>query len=369
MSVAGVVAFVRDLVKSWDVRRADCLANLTYALMRAGRLGVAEIGRFVPTPTTDKHHVKAVDRFLGNQAIDLLPLWSGLIALACYRTTRLFVLIDWTDLGNGFEVLKATVSYGGRSQPVAWVTTRKGYYGRSRNLFESNFCRLLKTLLPPGVELVIVADRGFARVTLFRALKKAGIWFIIRVRRDVHLVHGRGRGRLEDRRMELGRTRDLEDALYTDRSPIRVRCVITWGIGKNGKIPKSPWYLVTNLRSEHLAADDIVDGYKKRMRIEQAFRDEKSLRFGFQLRSVRLSTIERYDRLFAIAALAMLLLVMLGAHVERHDQHKQFKANTSRERTHSLFRLGLHFLLRLRLRRPPTRLMFQAFAGAFDAST
>ena len=369
MSVAGVVAFVRDLVKAWDVRRADCLGCLTYALMRAGRLGVAEIGHFVPTPTTDKHHIKGVDRFLGNDAVELLTLWAGLIAWACHRTSRLFVLLDWTDLGNGFEVLKATVSYGGRSQPIAWVTTRKGYYGRSRNLFESNFCRLLKTLVPPGVELVIVADRGFARVTLFRALKKAGIWYIIRVRRDVHLVHGRGRGRLEDRRIQLGQTRDLENALYTDRSPIEVRCVITWGKSTNGKQPRAPWYLVTNLRSEDVSAVEVVDSYKKRMRIEHAFRDEKSMRFGFQLRSVHLTTTDRYDRLFAIAAVAMLLLVMLGAYVEKRGLHRGFKANTSSARTHSLLRLGLHFLQRLHLRRYQTRLILKAFAGEFDGPT
>ena len=128
MSTSAVVAFVRDLVKAWDLRRADCLGLLVCALMRAGRLGVAEIGRFVPTPTTDKHHIKAVDRFLGNDALDLLTLWAGLLAWACHRVSRLFVLLDWTDLGNGFEVLKATVSYGGRSLPVAWVTTRKGFY-------------------------------------------------------------------------------------------------------------------------------------------------------------------------------------------------------------------------------------------------
>lgn len=369
MSMDGVLAFVRDLVKPWDRRRTDCLARLAYALMRAHRLGVAEIGRFVPTPTTDKHHIKGVDRFLGNKAIDLLTLWSGLIAWASHRRSRLFVLLDWTDLGNGFEVLKATVSYGGRSQPIAWATTRKGYYGRSRNVFESNFCRLLKMLVPPGVELVIVADRGFARVTLFRALTKAGIWYIIRVRRDVHLVHGRGRGRLENRRIQLGQTRDLEDALYTDRSPTEVRCVITWGKSTTGKQPRTPWYLATNLRCEQLSAAEVVDGYKKRMRIEHAFRDEKSMRFGFQLRSVHLSNTDRYDRLFAIAAVAMLLLVMLGAYVESRGLHRGFKANTSSARTHSLFRLGLHFLPRLRLRRYHTRLILKAFAGDFDGPT
>jgi len=160
-----------------------------------------------------------------------------LIALACYRTSRLFVLLDWTDLGNGFEVLKATVSYGGRSQPVAWVTTRKGYYGRSRNIFESNFCKLLKTLLPPGVELVIVAIAA-SRGQRSSGSQRAGISFIIRVRRDVHLIHGRGQGPLENRAMTPGRTRDLEDALYSDSSRVGIRGVLTWGIGANGKIPR-----------------------------------------------------------------------------------------------------------------------------------
>jgi hypothetical protein len=369
MSVSGVVAFVQDLVKVWDARRARCLAHLTYALMRAGRLGVAEIGRFVPTATTDKHHIKGVDRFLGNDAIELLTLWTSLIALACYRTSRLFVLLDWTDLGNGFEVLKATVSFGGRSQPVAWVTTRKGHYGRSRNIFESNLCKVLKTLLPPAVELVIVADRGFARASLFRTLKRAGISFIIRVRRDVHVTHGRGSGSLDNRRISPGRTRDFEDALYSDSSRVNVRCIITWGIGKDGSVPKAPWYLATNIRREQLPAADIAAGYRKRMRIEHAFRDQKSMRFGFQLRSVRLTTVDRYDRLFAIAAIAMLLLATLGAYVEHHGLHRGFKANTSHQRTHSLLRLGLFFLLRLRLRHVPTRLMFQTFAGGFDATT
>ena len=166
--------------------------------------------------------------------------------------------------------------------------------------------------------------------------------------------------------MTPGRTRDLEDALYSDSSRVGIRCVLTWGIGATGKIPKAPWYLATNLGSDELSAAEVVEGYKKRMRIEHAFRDQKSMRFGFQLRSVRLSTVERYDRLFAIAAVAMLLLVMLGAHVERQGLHKGFKANTSRARTHSLLRLGLHFLSRLRLRQPPTRQMLRAFAGDLD---
>lgn len=77
------------------------------------------------------------------------------------------MLLDWTDLGDGFEALVAAVALGGRAVPVAWATAKKGQHTRSRNAMESTLCKLVKALLPPRVELVIVADRGFGRGSFF----------------------------------------------------------------------------------------------------------------------------------------------------------------------------------------------------------
>jgi hypothetical protein len=52
MTNTAVVRFVTELVKCWHRKRARCLALLVFALMRGRRLGVAEIGRYLPTPTT-----------------------------------------------------------------------------------------------------------------------------------------------------------------------------------------------------------------------------------------------------------------------------------------------------------------------------
>jgi hypothetical protein len=352
---------VTELVKVWDLRRARCLAVLVVGLMRSKKLGVAEIGRCLPTPTTAKHHIKAVDRFLGNAKVDLTPLWQALLTLAAGRPHQLPVLLDWSDLGNGFEVLRASVSYGARSLPVAWATTKKGHYGRSRNVFETNLCRVIKALLPPEVRPIIVADRGFTRASFFRALTQAGIGFVVRVRKDVHLMQGRGRGPLENRSIRRGQTRDLVDARYGEDARLPIRCVITLGWGSARKVPTHPWYLVTNLGAESLSAEEVVRAYKKRMRIEQGFRDDKSLRFGFQLRSVHLTTPERYDRLFAIATLSLLLLVNIGALVEKRGWHRTFKANTDPARTHSLFHLGLAYFDSLGLRAPQVRLFLFCF--------
>lgn len=359
MTVSAVVHFVGDLVKSWHKKRRDCFANLVWALMDGGRLGVAAMGRHLATPTSDKHHIKAVDRFLGNEKVDLPDLWSSLIAIACISSRRLHVLLDWSDLHHDdFEMLDATVSYGGRALPIAWSVARKGYYGRSRNLFETNLCRVIKALTPPGVELVIVVDRGFARVSLMRALSKMGVGFIIRVRRDVHLIHGRGVGPLGNRVIARGQIRDLEEALYGEQARFAGRCIITLG-----ERAKSPWYLMTNLRSEQgWSASRVVATYAKRMRVEESFRDRKSMRFGFQLRSVHLTKTVRYERLLAVAAVALLLLINLGAYVEDRGLARGYRANTETGRTHSLFQLGLGFLHRLKLRRPAQRLFCWAFS-------
>jgi hypothetical protein len=102
------------------------------------------------------------------------------------------------------------------------------------------------------------------------------------------------------------------------------------------------------------------------MRIEHNFRDHKSLRFGFQLRSVRLSHRDRYDRLLAIAAVALLLLVLVGLSAERRGLSRTFKANTASVRTHSLLSLGLAFFTRLHTRPSPLmlrRAFDRPFAG------
>lgn len=361
MRKTAILRFIERLIK-WDLRRSRCLGQLAIALMRGGRLGVAAIGRFIPTCTSDKHHIKSVDRFLSNAKVDLAELWEALCALAAHQKPRLFVLLDWTDLHHDqFETLVAAVSYGGRALPIAWVTARKGMYEKSRNRVEVNLCLTLKGLAPPGVEVVIVADRGFGRASLLKALSRAGIRYVIRIRKDVHLIHGRGNGPVANRSIRRGQTRDLPDARYGQDARFPVRAVITFGRGSGKKVPKQPWYLVTNIEQAHLGAQQIVAVYKVRMRIEHNFRDHKSMRFGFQLRSVRLSSAARYDRLLAIAAIAVLFLVLIGSEVVRRHLDRGFRANTSQQRTHSLFSLGLAFARRHSLGPPRIRRLLLCF--------
>jgi hypothetical protein len=59
------------------------------------------------------------------------------------------------------------------------------------------------------------------------------------------------------------------------------------------------------------------------------FRDTKDLRF---------STPERRDRLWLLNAFAVASLTLLGAAGEAHGYDRHLNSNTSKRRTHSLFR-------------------------------
>ena len=74
--------------------------------------------------------------------------------------------------------------------------------------------------------------------------------------------------------------------------------------------------------------------------IEPSFRDAKDLRFGMGMSALRISDPQRRDRLLLLNALAVVLLTLLGAAGESLGMDRLLKSNTSKRRTHSLFRQG-----------------------------
>jgi hypothetical protein len=101
---------------------------------------------------------------------------------------------------------------------------------------------------------------------------------------------------------------------------------------------KEPWCLAASTITD--TVKQLMTTYGKRWGIESGFRDTKDLRFGMGMAWIRVGTPERRDRLWLLNAFAVVLLTLLGAAGEAlgYDQH--LKSNTSKTRTHSLFRQG-----------------------------
>ena len=101
---------------------------------------------------------------------------------------------------------------------------------------------------------------------------------------------------------------------------------------------KEPWCLAVSNADASTAMQ--VNYYAKRWTIEPNFRDPKDLLFGMGLGATRISEPIRCDRLLLINAFAMVLLTMLGAAGESLGMDRLLKSNTSKIRTHSLFKQG-----------------------------
>jgi hypothetical protein len=101
---------------------------------------------------------------------------------------------------------------------------------------------------------------------------------------------------------------------------------------------KEPWCLAVSNAEASTAMQ--VNHYAKRWTIEPNFRDTKDLRFGMGLSATRIGEPTRRDRLLLINAFAILLLTQLGAAGESLGMDRLLKSNTTKSRTHSLFRQG-----------------------------
>ena len=101
---------------------------------------------------------------------------------------------------------------------------------------------------------------------------------------------------------------------------------------------KQAWCLAASSTSATSKA--LMRLYGKRWGIECGLRDTKDSRFGMGLGSIHVSTPERRDRLWLLNAFAIALLTLLGAAGEALGYDRYLKSNTTKRRTHSLFRQG-----------------------------
>ena len=189
--------------------------------------------------------------------------------------------------------------------------------------------------MPPGCAVTILADRGFGDHKLFKFLDDLGFGYVIRFRGNIHVTDAGGETRpAADWVGKSGRARKLRGAQVTASHAYKVGAVVC----VHAKAMKEPWCLAVSNAEASTAMQ--VNYYAKRWTIEPNFRDTKDLRFGMGLGATRIGEPTRRDRLLLINAFAMVLLTMLGAAGESLGMDRLLKSNTSKTRTHSLFRQG-----------------------------
>jgi hypothetical protein len=327
--------FVGDM----HAKRIESLANGTLGILNSASLAVQAIGLGLAHARglVTKHAVKQVDRLVGNAGVEVWECFTHWVPHLIAERASIMVALDWTDFdadGHAMIALNLLTSHG-RATPLIWKTVKKSALKDHRNDYEDEVLNRLYDVLPAGVTVTVIADRGFGDTKLFAYLcNELGFNYLIRLKKNIVVTSAQGEIRkTADWVASNGRAKTLRNAQITAE-----KFAVPTVVCVKAKAMKEAWCLASS-DAQALAAE-LINYYGKRWGIETYFRDTKDPRFGMGMKSTRTQSTARRDRLFLLSAFAIVLLTLLGAAGERVGYDRLLKANTVKHRTHSLFRQG-----------------------------
>ena len=328
-----VSEFVCSVCCSLRRSQAKTLSVLVPAAMTLARASLAQLGRALAGQSegTTKHCIKRVDRFVGNDRIEPTEAMRGIVQWLAQPREKLLISLDWVDIRH-FQCLVLAARLGGRALPLLWTVYRYEDVYRSQNNLEYGLLRVFRTMIPSTVEVTLLADRGFGRAEMARVCQALHLHYIIRITPAVWVRSPRFTGRLGDYPIHRGQRHLLRNVAYRKDRPVLQQVAVLW-------LPdqKEPWYLMTD--EEHLKAQALSKIFRRRMSIEEYFRDTKSKRNGFALRLIQIKDSQRLSRFLLILALAYILLVTIGLYATQRFRPGQWCSNNRRGEC-SLFTVG-----------------------------
>jgi hypothetical protein len=357
MRRTAVLAWVLSLCPDLRLSQRKTLADLAHACLRTGRVSLAAIGRNIDSPAAAKHRIKRAWRFCANHRIQVADAMAGVVRRLSRRGEPLLVALDWVEV-RSFQTPVAAAVAGRRAVPLVWASYPEWVLHKSQNDLGEGLLRLLRSLVPDRVPVILLADRGSGRAEMAVTCRDLGFHYVIRVRPDVTVSHPRFRGNLHDYPVKRGMRRVLRGAAYRSDGRLALDVVIRWKKGLPADRDE-PWFLITDLGKRDAVA--LTDLYGRRVGVEELFRDDKSLRNGFAPRLTKVTRADRFDRLLLILAVAYLLLSGAGLVARARCRPREWCTNTRPDEC-SAFTIGRVMIDRVRI--SPA----QAFIAVLQAS-
>jgi len=280
--------------------------------------------------------VRRFTRWLRNERIEVRSLWAPIIrkALAAWAGQTIYLALDTTVLWDQLCQIRLSLIYRGRAIPLLWKTLEQ----KSSSVALEAYRELLDAagnFLPKGVEVVLLADRGFADTRLMAYLTRELHWhYRIRVKANFAL-HRPGHRPTKVRRLlpPKGKALFLPQVTITQKryGPVSV------ALGQ-GLHAREPWYIVSDQPTNPATFEE----YGLRFDLEEHILDDKS--GGFQLEASLLRSTEVLDRLEFVLAATTLFLVSQG--VEVVAQGKRRWVDPHWFRGSSYLKIGWRWVLR-----------------------
>lgn len=324
-------------------KRVKAIGRAVFGALHADRLMISKIGRSLAhlTGSSPKHTIKAVDKLMGNEKFDLPECFQFYVPWLVAHRPKMIVTLDWTEFCyTGHQTLSVNlVTKHGRATPLLWKSYEDTEIKGNRVRFEKSILKELKSYVPSLTKVIVLADRGFSNTSFFKFIAGELGWdYVIRIKNNMHVYAKDGILKYaSDWVPKNGRILELADALVTEKTQTKVGAMVF--VKKRGM--KDAWHIATTLKYRK---DYVVSLYSRRFTCEENFRDLKDDRFGSGLKETIVTTTARRDRLIMIHALTVIMLTLLGSVGEKMGYDRHLRANTSKQRTHSLYRQGKEYI-------------------------
>jgi hypothetical protein len=200
--------FLSQLSLTWaDKRHLQTLCWMMVGIIQSQNVHLNGFGVYIlGRAKFAQSHQRRFRRWLSNRRIDAMATHHALMkqALSQWAKERLYLSLDTTMVWNCtavattggtpatrclFCIVWLGVVFRGRTVPVAWRVVAQSS-STVRLWTVQRVLRQAQRVLPTGVEVVLLADRGFADGKLMKYLKENLNWhFRIRIKRSFYFEY------------------------------------------------------------------------------------------------------------------------------------------------------------------------------------
>ena len=150
----------------WLTQPIHIVRNTHVGVLTSASLAIHAVGRGLAQAmgTLTKHGVKQVDRLLSNRGVDVWAFFAYWTPFIVGARTEVVVALDWTSFAaDGQDTIVLSMVTGhGRATPLLWKTVASSTLKGNQRRYEYEVLCRLREVLPAGVKVTVVADRGFA---------------------------------------------------------------------------------------------------------------------------------------------------------------------------------------------------------------
>jgi hypothetical protein len=303
-----LLGFFSQYSRARDWRHLKTLGWMVSALIGSGKLSLSAWEPYVTSQATQAQSFeRRWRRFLTNKKINVEHIYLPLVmaALSKWKNQRLSLAIDTTVLWDKYCMIHLSVVCCGRAIPLLWDVIEHESATVAFDDYE-RLLRMARWLLRGYDDVILLADRAFACHDLMAWLKLTTWHYALRLKCDV-LVHGVNRYPIAVGKLypPMNQAKLLTNVGLWAEGFHRTNLVLATVTGA-----KDSWAVIT----DEVPSLQTLWNYSSRFCVEELFLDSKS--GAFELEDSRLRHTDALNRLYLIAAVALLYSTTTGMTVQ-----------------------------------------------------